>query len=51
MRDYLRTHEGEARLFVVLAAVMLFLGFASKVFIGSADGVRLLVRSSQGPAR
>ena len=26
MRDYLRTHEGEVRLFVVLAALTLYLG-------------------------
>jgi len=34
MRDYLRTHDGEARLFVVLAAVMPFLGIASATFLG-----------------
>src|SRR6202042_663292 len=35
MRDYLRTREGEVRLFVVLAALMVYLGLASPpVFTG-----------------
>ena len=42
MRDYLRTHEGEARLFVVLAAVMLFLGFASPAFFSAGNFASLM---------
>ena len=42
MRDYLRTHEGEARLFVVLAALTLFLGFASPTFFTAGNFASLL---------
>ena len=42
MRDYLRTHEGEARLLVVVAALMLFLGFASPSFFTAGNFASLL---------
>ena len=42
MRDYLRTHEGEARLFVVLAVLTLFLGFASPTFLSAGNLASLL---------
>ena len=42
MRDYLRTHEGEARLFVVLLAVVLFLGFASPSFFTAGNFASLM---------
>jgi len=42
MRDYLRTHEGEARLFVVLAALTLFLGFASPTFFTAGNFASLM---------
>ena len=42
MRDYLRTHEGEVRLFVVLAALTLFLGFASPTFFSAGNFASLL---------
>jgi simple sugar transport system permease protein len=42
MRDYLRTHEGEARLFVVLAALALFLGFASPSFFSAGNFASLM---------
>ena len=42
MRDYLRTHEGEVRLFVVLAALMLYLGFASPTFFTAGNLASLL---------
>ena len=42
MRDYLRTHEGEVRLFVVLAALMLYLGVASPTFFTAGNLASLL---------
>jgi simple sugar transport system permease protein len=42
MRDYLRTHEGEARIFVVLAGLMLFLGFASPTFFSAGNFASLM---------
>ena len=42
MRDYLRTHEGEVRLFVVLAALTLYLGFASPIFFSAGNFASLL---------
>jgi simple sugar transport system permease protein len=42
MRDYLRTHEGEVRLFVVLAALTLYLGFASPIFLSAGNLASLL---------
>ena len=42
MRDYLRTHEGEVRLFVVLAALMLYLGLASPIFFTAGNLASLL---------
>ena len=42
MRDYLRTHEGEVRLFVVLAALTLYLGFASPTFLSAGNFASLL---------
>jgi simple sugar transport system permease protein len=42
MRDYLRAHEGEARLFVVLAVLILFLGFASPSFLTAGNLAALL---------
>ncbi|HEY1865164.1 MAG TPA: ABC transporter permease, partial [Roseiarcus sp.] len=42
MRDYLRTHEGEARLFVVLAALTLFLSFASPTFFTAGNLASLM---------
>ncbi|MDE3174587.1 MAG: ABC transporter permease [Pseudomonadota bacterium] len=42
MRDYLRTHEGEARLFVVLAALALFLSFAAPTFLTAGNLASLL---------
>ena len=42
MRDYLRTHEGEVRLFVVLAALTLYLGFASPTFLSVGNLASLL---------
>jgi len=42
MRDYLRSHEGEARLFVVLAALTLFLSFASPTFLSAGNLASLL---------
>ena len=42
MRDYLRTHEGEVRLFVVLAALTLYLAFASPIFFTAGNLTSLL---------
>src|SRR5580704_11267174 len=42
MRDYLRTHEGEVRLFVVLAALTLYLGLASPTFFSAGNLASLL---------
>ena len=42
MRDYLRTHEGELRLFIVLAALTLYLGFASPTFFSAGNLASLL---------
>src|ERR1700733_2405031 len=42
MRDYLRTHEGEVRLFVVLAALTLYLGFASPTFFSAGNLASLM---------
>jgi simple sugar transport system permease protein len=42
MRDFLRSHEGEARLFVVLAALMMFLSFASPSFFTASNFASLL---------
>ena len=42
MRDYLRTHEGEVRLFLVLAALMLYLGLASPTFFTAGNLASLL---------
>jgi simple sugar transport system permease protein len=42
MRDYLRTHEGEVRLFVVLAALMLYLRLASSTFFTAGNLASLL---------
>ena len=42
MRDYLRTHEGEARLFIVLVALTLFLGFASPAFFSAGNFASLM---------
>jgi simple sugar transport system permease protein len=42
MRDYLRTHEGEVRLFVVLAALTLYLAFASPIFFSAGNLASLL---------
>ena len=42
MRDYLRTHEGEVRLFVVLAALTLYLGIASPIFLSAGNLASLL---------
>ena len=42
MRDYLRTHEGEARIFIVLAVLMLFLGFASPTFFSAGNFASLM---------
>ena len=42
MRDYLRTHEGEARIFVVLAALTVFLSFASPNFFTAGNFASLM---------
>ena len=42
MGDYLRTHEGEARLFIVLVALTLFLGFASPAFFSAGNFASLM---------
>jgi len=42
MRNYLRAHEGELRLFVVLAALGLFLGVASPSFLSPSNLASLL---------
>ncbi|WP_445682366.1 ABC transporter permease [Radicibacter daui] len=42
MRDYLRTHEGEARILVVLALLMLVLGIASPSFFSASNIASLL---------
>ena len=42
MRSYLRAHEGELRVFVVLAALCLFLGFASPSFLSASNWASLL---------
>ena len=42
MRDYLRTHEGEVRLFVVLAALTLYLAIASPIFFTAGNLASLL---------
>jgi simple sugar transport system permease protein len=42
MRDYLRTHEGEARIFIVLVVLALFLGFASPSFFSAGNIASLL---------
>ena len=42
MRDYLRTHEGEARLFIVLMAVILFLAIASPTFFTPGNFASLM---------
>ena len=42
MRDYLRTHEGELRLFIVLAALTLYLGLASPIFFTAGNLASLL---------
>ena len=42
MRDYLRIHEGEARLFIVLVALTLFLGFASPAFFSAGNFASLM---------
>ena len=46
MRDYLRTHEGEARIFVVLAVLTLFLGFASPSFFSAGNFASLMNNSA-----
>jgi simple sugar transport system permease protein len=42
MRDYFRAHEAEARLFAVLAALTLFLGFASPSFLTAGNFASLM---------
>jgi simple sugar transport system permease protein len=42
MRDYLRTHEGEARIFVVLAALIAFLSWASPAFFSAGNFASLM---------
>ena len=42
MRDYLRTHEGEARLFVVLVVLVLFLSVASPSFLTASNLASLM---------
>ena len=42
MRDYLRTHEGEARLLVVLALLTLCLGLVSPTFLSAGNLASLL---------
>lgn len=42
MRDYLRTHAGETRIFIVLAVLMLVLGIASPSFFSPGNIASLL---------
>lgn len=42
MRDYLRTHEGEARLFVVLVVLVVFLSVASPSFLTASNLASLM---------
>lgn len=42
MRDYLRTHEGEMRLLVVLVALTVYLGIASPSFLSAGNLASLL---------
>ncbi len=42
MRDYLRTHEGEARILIVLAVLIAFLAFASPSFFTAGNFASLM---------
>jgi simple sugar transport system permease protein len=46
MRDYLRTHEGEARLLAVLAGLVVFLSAASPSFLTAANLASLMNNSA-----
>ena len=46
MRDYLRTHEGEARLLVVLALLTLCLGLVSPTFLSAGNLASLLTNNA-----
>src|ERR1700709_1668105 len=42
MREFLRTHEGETRLFVVLALLVGYLGFAAPSFLSAGNFASLM---------